>query len=421
MAATSDPASGPSVLDALALLVRAGEDVALATARDTHGAITDRVHGGVRHGIGQAGRPAELLERGIAAGVYGTVGAALSGVARGLDRWAQTGAGPRLPANTRGRFVTAALNGLIGDELRDEGNRLAIAMSARRGHRDVTPDRRGLAMAYPEATGKVAVFLHGLCEDESCWDRDRERAGTTHPQTLAEVGWTPVVVRYNSGLAVRDNAAAFASLVDTLVDNWPVPVERIALVGHSMGGLVARAATVVALGTDLDSPWIDRLSDLVTLGSPHLGSRIAVGASGGSRLLRVLPGSAAFSHRVLERRSAGIRDLDRGLGYDVPPLAHVRYRLVAATLTRSARHPVGAVVGDVLVHPTSAVGRGRSGREVLPGADHLHVGQTGHFGLLNHPDVRAALRGWLADAPIADPSAVGEQGAGTRGFEGGDG
>ena len=80
----------------------------------------------------------------------------------------------------------------------------------------------------------------------------------------------------------------------------------------------------------------------------------------------------------------------------MPPLPHARYHLVAATLTASQRHPVGDVVGDLLVRPRSAYGRDRRGRTLFPEADVLHVGRTDHFGLLNHPEVHAAMRDWLA-------------------------
>ncbi len=108
-----------------------------------------------------------------------------------------------------------------------------------------------------------------------------------------------------------------------------------------------------------------------------------------------LPETAAFG-RFLDWRSVGVHDLVVGLAEEVPPLPHARYRLVAATLTSSPRHPVGHVVGDLLVRVPSAYGRDRYGAELFPGADVLHVGGTGHFGLLNHPDVHRAMRDWLA-------------------------
>jgi hypothetical protein len=160
---------------------------------------------------------------------------------------------------------------------------------------------------------------------------------------------------------------------------------------------VIRAAGAVADGRvgEVEGPWRDRVSDVITLGTPHLGAPIAWGIGHGSRGLGRVPETAAFG-RVLDWRSRGVHDLVAGLAEDVPPLPHARYRLVAATLTASARHPVGDVLGDLLVRPRSAYGRDRTGRELFPGADVLHVGRTDHFGLLNHPEVHRAMRDWLA-------------------------
>jgi pimeloyl-ACP methyl ester carboxylesterase len=201
------------------------------------------------------------------------------------------------------------------------------------------------------------------------------------------------MVRVNTGLAVRDNGALLAELIADVVDAWPVAVARIALVGHSMGGLVMRAAGAVA--TEVDRPWTGLVSDVVTLGCPHLGAPIARGVGHGSRGLGRLPETAAFG-RILDWRSVGVHDLVVGLAEDVPPLPRARYRLVSATLTASPRHPVGHVVGDLLVRVPSAYGRDRYGAELFPDADVLHVGRAGHFDLLNHPRVERALRDWLA-------------------------
>ena len=91
-----------------------------------------------------------------------------------------------------------------------------------------------------------------------------------------------------------------------------------------------------------------------------------------------------------------MRDLVDGYVDELPPLKEARYRLVAATVTESARHPVGTIVGDYLVRCRSAVGRDRRGAEMFPDAETLHVGRTDHFGILNHPDVLSALKRWLA-------------------------
>lgn len=378
----------PSLLDGLALLAEVADELVLRTVRDTHTAVGDRVHGVARAATGGTSTVPEVAHRTIAGGVYAGLGLALAALRAGLDRAAATGAGPRLEDDPRGRFLREAVNGLIGDRLAEERPALAIPMSVRMAGRDVALD--ALAEAFPSATGRVVVFLHGLCESEIAWLRHRDRLGTTYAETLTEQGWTPVMLRANTGLPVRENGVALGSLLDGLVAGWPVPVERITLVGHSMGGLIIRAASAVR-----GVRWPDLVTDVVTLGTPHLGAPMAAFAAHGSRGLGRLPESAAFG-RILDWRSRGIHDLVLGLDDDVPPLPKARYRLVSATLSQAERHPVGHLVGDLLVRPDSAAGRDRRGRELFPGAEVLHLGRSHHFSVLNHPEVARALVRWLA-------------------------
>jgi pimeloyl-ACP methyl ester carboxylesterase len=379
------------VVDALSLVAEVADELVVRTVRDTHVAVLDRVHGRPTTPGVAVRRVGERLHRGVAGGVYGGLGWGLRGTSRALDRLAHRHAGPPLEADPRGRFLSSAVNGLIGDRLLRERPQLAIPMAVRHEGRDVVADRGGLAEAFPRAAGRLVVFLHGLCENESHWDRRRERHGTTYAETLAADGWTPVMLRANTGLPLRENGVALAALLHEVVEAWPVPVERVALVGHSLGGLVMRAAAAVT--TPADRPWTSLVTDVVTLGTPHLGAPLAGQVGTGSGLLGRLPESAALG-RILDQRSAGVLDLVAGLAEDVPPLPHARYRLVAGTVTASPRHPVGAWVGDGLVRPPSAFGRAR-GVDLFPGADVLHVPGAGHFDLLNHPRVAEALRGWL--------------------------
>lgn len=384
-------------VDAAALATSVLDDLVVATARETHTAISRRAHGLARLGLGPASRPAELLHHGIAGTVYGALGLSLRGASAGLSRLAEAGiGGPGLEEGPRGRFVSSAVNGLIGEELRRERPRLAIEMGVRRDGRDVvlTPD--GVRAAFPGATGELVVFLHGLCETEDYWRRHRDRLGSTYGETLARRGWTPVYLRANTGLPLRENGVVLASLLQRLVDAWPTEVTRVVLVGHSLGGLIIRASSAVTAEGDAPAAWTRLVTDVVTLGTPHLGSWFAVGADHASRHLARLPEVAAFG-KVIDRQAPGIHDLIEGLAHDVPPLPHARYRLVSATLTRSPRHPVASAIGDLLVTPRSAVGRDRRGTELFPGAEVLHLPRTDHFGLLNHPDVHTALVRWLGD------------------------
>lgn len=384
----------PTVIDALALATAVADDLLVATARDTHDAISRRAHRAVRVGAGPAGAPAEVLHRGIAALVYGAVGLSFRGASAGLSRLAEAGVGPDLEQGSRGRFVNAAVNGLIGDELRRDRPRLAIEMAVRHEGRDVPLTSAGLAAAFPEAGPNVVVFLHGLCENEAYWRRHRDRVGSTYGEMLADRDWTPVYLRANTGLPLRENGVILASLMQRLVDAWPTDVGRIAMVGHSLGGLVVRAASAVVADGGAPAPWTGLVSDVVTLGTPHLGSWFAVGADRASRGLGRMPEGAAFG-RIIDRQAPGIHDLIEGLAEDVPPMPHARYRLVSATLTRTPQHPVARAFGDLLVTPASAVGRDRRGTDLFPGAEVLRLGRTDHFGLLNHPEVHEALARWL--------------------------
>lgn len=393
--------AGP--LGAAALATDYAERLVLGTVREVHGAVATRVHG-VTDRVAGGTTVSHRLHDGIARGVYAGVGLGLRGAStalRAADRAAgRAGVGPRLEDGPRGRFLVSAVNGLVGDRLREEAPEHFFDMGVRVAGRDVPPDAESLAAAFPQATGALVVFVHGLAESEAVWERAvrprRAQAVPGYGEALREDGWTPVQVRVNSGLPIAENGAALAALLDRLVAAWPTEVRRLALVGHSMGGLVLRSACAVA--TDAPEPWTDRVTDVVTLGTPHLGAPLERLAHTGARVLGVLPEAAPFG-RILEFRSPGILDLRRGLAADVRNLPRARYHLVAATLTRSTRHPVAETVGDLLVPWSSAVGRPRRGPEMFPGADVLHVPRTDHFGLLNHDAVRAALRTWLRQDP----------------------
>lgn len=408
------PAGPPRLLDAAALLVEVADQLVVRTVRDTHQACADRVYGARRASTRSASVP-EVVHRGIAGGVFTGLGAALQVTSWGLGALAEREVGPALETGPRGRFLTSAVNGLIGDRLVHDRPRLAVPLAVRHRGRDVPLATDDLATSFPSATGRIAILLHGLSENESAFDRHRDRVGATYADTLADLDWTPVLLRANTGLDLCTNGAALAALLGRLVDAWPVEVERIALIGHSMGGLVLRAACSVA--TDAVQPWATRLTDIVTLGTPHLGAPLAGGVGAGASALGRLPESAAFG-RILDQRSVGILDLVEGLGDDAPPLTHVRYHLVSATVTRSPRHPVGWFLGDALVRQPSAYGDSRRHPGLFPDADRLHLPRAGHFDLLNHPQVHAALRRWLADQPGDDESAVGEQRPITRGSVG---
>ncbi len=401
-----------STLDAAALAADYAEDLVVGTVRDVHGAVAGRIHGLNDRLNGGGPTVGHRLHDGISWAVYGGIRAGLKAGSSGLRAASRAGLGGDLEASPRGRFLRAAVNGLIGDRLRDEGSEFAFDLGVRVEGRDVALDREGLADAFPQASPRVVVFVHGLSEYEGHWcraarPRREEPDRRSYGERLVAEGWTPVFLRVNTGLPVAENGVALAALLDRLVCAWPVDVRRLALVGHSMGGLILRAACAVT--TDSESPWTDLVTDVVCLGTPHLGAPLERVVDRGVSALGRLPESAPFG-RILEYRSVGILDLRHGLAPDVQNLPNARYRLVAATLTRSPRSVTAGTLGDLLVPYESALGRPRHGAEMFPGAETLHVASADHFDLLNHDAVYAALREWLrdrSDPPTQEESASG--------------
>jgi pimeloyl-ACP methyl ester carboxylesterase len=255
-------------------------------------------------------------------------------------------------------------------------------------------------------------------ESEFAWGRGAGAEGETYGSRLArDLGCTPLYVRYNSGRHISENGRSLAELLESVVRAWPVEAGEIALIGHSMGGLVARSACHIAGGERLD--WVRRVRHVVSLGSPHAGAPLEQAVHVTSAALHSLPETRPLAG-FLRRRSAGIRDLRRGSLVDedwrdcdpdalraaacreVPLLEGATHCFVAATVTRSPQHPIGRLIGDWLVLVPSASGRSRTRRIPFDVDKGMHVGGTGHLALLNHPEVYERLREWLAPAAPAD-------------------
>jgi pimeloyl-ACP methyl ester carboxylesterase len=371
-----------------------------------HGSIANRVFS--RTGAG--GAPAHWMHDRIAGGVYGGLKLSVLGISRVAD--AGLARRPRVVSNTPGgAALVAAINGLIGDTLERRQSALHQPMSVRAGGEPVGVTRAELDAAYPTATPRIAVFLHGLMETEFSWRWGKERTGDSYGEMLEhELGITPVYVRYNSGRRISDNGRSLADLLEEVVAAWPVPVREVALIGHSMGGLVARSAAYQA-GLDR-KVWPTLVRQVVSLGTPHMGAPLEQAVHYASAGLNVLPETRPFS-RFLRRRSGGIRDLRQGSLVDsdwrdcdpdalkaeaiaeVPLLEGVTHCFVTATVTRSPRHPLGRLIGDCLVLQASGSGRSRTRRIPFDEAYGHHVGGAHHFALLNHPAVYDKLRAWL--------------------------
>jgi len=363
---------------------------------------------------GRHGEPQEERTRGITGVVYASVRGVtrvVGGTVEGLLGWlapllAATGPGQQ-PRPER-EAIAAALNGVLGDHLAATDNPLAIAMTFRRDGQALPLERRALRSRLTGATPKVAVLVHGLCMNDLQW----RRADHDHGEALArELGYTPVYVHYNSGLSVSTNGRILAALMEQLYDGWPLPVERLVMIGHSMGGLVARSALHHGALMQRNAPrWPTRLDDLVCLGTPHQGAPLEQAGHGIDRLLAALPYAAPLA-RLGKVRSAGIRDLRQGNIVNVPasqldthdatpvPLpAQTRCHAIAASLGPSGNALKGRLLGDGLVPVPSALGQHADPRQRLafdPDRQAV-VFNTGHLDMLSSPEVFGRIRGWLS-------------------------
>jgi pimeloyl-ACP methyl ester carboxylesterase len=390
---------------------------------DVHTAVAARVF----DLVGPSGAAVQVVHDGVARLTYQAVGAGLNaaGKAGGLvaAERARTAGTPRLADAPRARQVVGILNGAHGDLLERDYPALALAMTVRARDHDVALEPSALRDAFPDAGPRLAVFLHGLVETEDAWRfRAAEHYGDTTTtygsQLQRDLGYTPVWIRYNSGRHISDSGRDLDILLTSLVKNWPVQACEVVLIGHSMGGLVARSALAQAAsgasGTARDERhWPALVKGTVTLGTPHLGAPLEVSVNKLDHALHRLP-ETRWLGNALSIRSVGIKDLRFGNlleadWADAPPDARVssrthvalhegaRHFVVLATLVGTHETRLGQWVGDLLVRPTSAVGdTGDERRLVFGDADICRLTGLHHLELLNHPAVYQQLHSWLS-------------------------
>ena len=302
--------------------------------------------------------------------------------------------------------MLAVLNGVLGDHLARSANPLAIPMRLRRDGRVLSLRREALHRRFDPASARIAVFVHGLCMHDRQWTPPAGEAGIE--ARLRELGWSTLHLHYNSGLHISSNGREFAARLEALCAAWPRPVEALAIVAHSMGGLVARSACHVA--GEENQAWLARLRDLVFLGTPHHGAPLERAGNRLDRLLAATPYSAPFA-RLGQLRSAGITDLRHGYLRDedwqqrdrfarapaprasLPLPAGVRCHAIAGHRSDSTRH----LLGDGLVPIDSALGRhADAARDLALPARRTWIAEgVGHLELLHHPAVQARVLRWL--------------------------
>jgi hypothetical protein len=331
-------------------------------------------------------RPSARADAGpVGRGVYGGVRSGFAGARAVATRLARLTR--HAPAPDGWLDVQSALNGAFGHLFDRADSGFALPMTLLGETTGAAPRPR------------LVVFAHGLCMNERGW---RGPAHTAFRDWAVRALDADVAyLRYNSGLRISTNGARLAALLEGEAGR-----REIVLVGHSMGGLVARSALHQAGEAGL--VWPARVRRLACLGSPHQGASLERLGNHANRMLGRVQRTRPLM-RLGNLRSDGIRDLRFGHLIEsdwrprhpddprpahsaVPLAAHVEHLYVAATRGAGGRR---ALLGDGLVSVRSALALDVHGptavrRELLPG--------LGHIGLLGDSRAHDLLREWMGDA-----------------------
>lgn len=413
---SSDPSTGEAIEGTLMFV---GDTIAQATTRvhEFHRAISDMPFKAVGAATVSASKPVEVVHNEITDLVYSAVREAGKGVFSGAA-WVvrqanQSAASPQvidtalggelmeqvaklpvpgIPGDNAAKRVSAissAINGVFGDHLAATRNPMEVKMNLFDAQgQAVGTEQTELIAQFPHAKSHLVVFVHGLCCNEDSWRlyyNPAEPATRPYgPKLEDDFPVTSLYLRYNTGRTIEANARQFKRMLNKMLRNWPVAVEGLTLVGHSMGGLVSRA--LVEMIDDDDLILRRAIQDVVCLGSPHAGAPLARLAAAGEQLFSKFELSKPLG-RVLGVRSRGIRDLKDGLG---PLKTHdghqVTFHLIGATVGDHTGSWLNNTVGDGLVTMESALAD-ETGR-----AQRLAFSQKHHMTLLNDPEVYLELR-----------------------------
>ena len=370
--------------------------------------IVEGVHQSVWSTLGFPGGEIEGTTRGLTGAIYQMIHGATWLGGKSVDSLIgrlQILQGPdvsAIPDTPRRETLLSALNGVMGDRLAEDRNPFAIPMSLQQS-----------IPATTEATGKVVLLIHGLCmTDLQNHARYKDLPGEHGAALASGLNYSPVYLRYNSGLHISINGRELSGQLEQLLERWPVAIEDLSVVAHSMGGLLIRSA--LHHGRQNGLRWPERIKNVVFLGTPHHGAPLERMGNWLDLILNAVPHAKPFA-ALGQVRSAGITDLRFGnvqhedwnghgrfqLKPDCrqPTLlpAHVNCYTIAAALAGKRSALADRLIGDGMVPLNSALGKhGEAERTLafLPSFQSVFYG-TNHMELLHKPEVINQVVEWL--------------------------
>ena len=401
----TDPA-GPGIpLGGYSIALKTGFQETTRRVKEIHCAIADlSIFQVLRWIPGMAGpaRLAQDVHDAVVSGIYAAVrhsGGGLLAAAALLEQ--QVATTTPVATTPPSRLVTglrSALNAAVGDYLADSANPLAIPMGFYAAGHQIPLTNEGLRAHVADPSDRLCVFIHGLGCDEHGWqwyaDTAWDPPGQHYGARLqTDLGYTPLYLRYNTGLPITDNGRQLMRQLSALLAVWPQPVRELVLIGHSMGGLVARSACDEAAAEGLS--WLEPTHMVICLGSPHRGAPLEQLGHLTTTALHLSKLTAPLG-KIAAARSAGVKDLRHGLWAHeertqaAAVASSVAYRFISANLSGDPDHPLGHILGDGLVTLGSA-----TPPALADDVDSVRLGGLSHMALLNEPRVYAWIKQWL--------------------------
>ncbi|MFE2331263.1 esterase/lipase family protein [Streptomyces coelicoflavus] len=205
--------------------------------------------------------------------------------------------------------------------------------------RDSQPSPPPLRLPVP--TNPPVVLLHGFIDNRSVFLLLRRSLAQHGRHEIESLNYSPLTCD------IRTAAELLGRHVEEICER--TGSERVDVVGHSLGGLIARYY-VQCLGGDL------RVRTLVTLGTPHAGTKVVPLANAHPIVRQMRPGSAVIDE--LTRPAPGCRTRFVSFWSD---LDHVMDPLETACLDHpdlSVQNVRVSGIGHLAlpVHPTVATG-----------------------------------------------------------------
>ena len=315
----------------------------------------------------------------------------------------------QIKASDKKEIILSVLNGVIGDYLEEKENPLKIEMQFRYRLKSLLLDPKSLKATYPNINGKIILMLHGSCMNDIQWTRKKHNHGNI---IAKELNKTPIYLNYNSGRHISTNGKALNDCLEELVKNWPVPIEELVIIAHSMGGLVARSA--LYYGEQEQKNWTKDLKKVVFLGTPHHGSHVERKGNYLDIILETIPYVKPFA-RLGKIRSAGVTDLRHGNLVDedwknndrferkadqrqhIPIPKQIEFYSIAAVIGKKTTTVSAKILGDTLVDVKSALGQHKNPDKSLlfKKENSWIVYENNHLDLLSNPKITEKIKEWL--------------------------